>query len=69
MEEENREQFTSNGKRIIASISLGDERYYIDENRDVYEKLGSVFIEVTNKEIIEKVKSVLTMPSKEDFMY
>ncbi len=69
MEEENREQYAGNGKRIIASISLGEERYYIDENRDVYEKLGNVFVEVTNEEIIQKVKAVLSMPSKDEFMY
>ena len=69
MDEEKFEQYTSNGKKIIACITVGNEKYYMDENRDIYEKLGNAYIEVTDTNIISKVKEVLNMPSKDEVMY
>lgn len=66
--EDIRTQFTSDGKRIIANITVDNEVYYMDEDKRVYERIGNVYIEVQNEEIIERVKAVLTKPSDDFFI-
>ena len=64
--EDIRKNYTSEGKRIITTITIDNGTYYIDENKVIYEKIGNVYIEIQNERIIEKVKEVLTKPS-DDF--
>lgn len=69
MEEEMRDiraDFTSDGKRIIANITVDNEVYYMDENKSIYEKIGNIYVEVQNEKVIEKVRAVLITP-KDDF--
>ncbi len=66
--EETRPEYTSDGKRIIASISVENEIYYMDENKNIFEKVGKVYLEITNPNIIEKVKRVLAMPTNDLYM-
>lgn len=58
-------EFTSAGKRIIASVTVENQVYYIDEDKNIFEKVGKVYLEITNSKIIDKVKEILAMPSEE----
>lgn len=66
--DETPQEFTSDGKKIIAAITVDELVYYMDENKNIFEKVGKVYLEITNTKIIEKVKQILTMPPNDIYL-
>lgn len=66
--DETPQEFTSEGRKIIAAITVGNQVYYMDEAKNIFEKVGKIYLEITDKKIIEKVKQMLIMPTEDIYL-
>ena len=66
--DETPQEFTSEGKKIIAAITVENQVYYMDESKNIFEKVGKVYLEITNQKVIEKVRQMLMTPTEDMYL-